>query len=62
MQWSVDHIVPVKHQGADHWRNYCLMPQRVNSAFGLRSIAKGGVPKQSVVGEAAHAAAHAFHR
>ena len=62
VQWSVDHIVPVKHQGADHWRNYCLMPQRVNSAFGLRSIAKGGVPKQSVVGETAHAAAHAFHR
>ncbi len=62
MQWSVDHIVPVKHGGADHCYNYCLMPQRVNSAFGMRSIAKGGVPKQVVVGGMAYRRAEAFHR
>ena len=39
VQWSVDHIVPVKHHGADHWRNYCLMPQ-VTEGIG----AGGGEP------------------
>ena len=41
---------------------YPTIPQRVNSAFGLRSIAKGGVAKWAVVGDAAYAAAVAFHR
>ena len=36
--------------------------QRVNSAFGLRAVAKGGVPKQEVVGASAFTAAHTFHR
>ena len=61
MQWSVDHIVPVKHHGLDHWCNYCLMPQRVNSAFGKHAVAKGGVPKHWVVGEAAYKSAVRFH-
>lgn len=61
VQWSVDHIVPVKHHGLDHWCNYCLMPQRVNSAFGKHAVAKGGVPKHWVVGEAAYKSAVRFH-
>ena len=61
MQWSVDHIVPVKHHGLDHWCNYCLMPQRVNSAFGKHAVAKGGVPKHWVVGQAVYKSAVRFH-
>ncbi|GAX79036.1 hypothetical protein CEUSTIGMA_g6476.t1 [Chlamydomonas eustigma] len=62
VQWSVDHIVPVKHEGADHWSNYCLMPRRVNSAFGKHAMAKGGVSKNLLMGRKAYEAAIAFHR
>ena len=38
VQWSVDHIVPRSLHGLDHPCNYCLMPTRVNSAFGARVV------------------------
>lgn len=34
----MDHIVPRSLHGLDHPCNYCLMPTRVNSAFGARVV------------------------
>lgn len=71
VQWSVDHIVPRSMHGLDHPSNYCLMPTRVNSAFGAKWVTfdlsgEGGGGgrglKEEVVGAEAYRDAMRFHQ